>query len=134
MSSASSSFLRRVLLADGVISGTTGLALALAAGPLERVLGLPGSLLRYAGWSLLPFAAFVVWAARREHLSRSIVQVVIGLNAAWVAASAGLLLSGQVAPTGVGYMFVIGQAVAVAILAETQYVGLRRTSWTVEPR
>jgi len=127
MSSASSSFLRRVLLADSVISGTTGLALALTAGALEPVLGLPAPLLRYAGVSLLPFAAFVLWVARRDHVSRSMVQVVIGLNAAWVAASAALLLSGQVAPSGIGYAFVIGQAVAVAALAETQYVGLRRT-------
>jgi hypothetical protein len=134
MSSASSSFLRRVLLADSVISGTTGIALALTAGALEPVLGLPAALLRYAGVSLLPFAAFVLWVAKRDTVSRSMVQVVIGLNAAWVAASAGLLLSGQVAPSGIGYAFVIGQAVAVAVLAETQYVGLRRTSWTVEPR
>lgn len=134
MSSASSSFLRRVLLADSVISGTTGIALALTAGALEPVLGLPVALLRYAGVSLLPFAAFVLWVAKRDHLSRSMVQVVIGLNAAWVAASAGLLLSGQVTPSGIGYAFVIGQAVAVAVLADMQYVGLRRTSGAVEPR
>jgi hypothetical protein len=126
MSSAPPNFLRRVLLADGVISGTTGLALAVAAGALEPVLGLPAALLRYAGVSLLPFAAFVIWLGTRDTISRSMVQVVIALNAAWVAASAGLLLSGQVAPSAMGYVFVIGQAVAVAVLAETQYVGLRR--------
>lgn len=126
MSSLPSNFLRRVLLADGVISGTTGLALAVAAGALEPVLGLPAALLRYAGVSLLPFAAFVIWLGTRDSISRSMLQVVIGLNAAWVAASAGLLLSGQVAPSAMGYAFVIGQAVAVAVLAETQYVGLRR--------
>jgi len=120
-------FLRRILTLDALTSGLTGLALAVGAAPMESVLGLPAGLLRYAGVSLLPFAAFVLWVATREHVSRASVQVIIGLNAAWVAASAGLLLSGSVAPRPIGYAFVIGQAIVVGILTEAQYVGLRRS-------
>jgi hypothetical protein len=38
-----------------------------------------------------------------------------------------LLASGWVAPTALGYAFVLGQALVVAILAECEYLGLRRS-------
>ncbi len=55
------------------------------------------------------------------------VVAVIALNAGWVAASLLLLLAGWVEPNGLGYAFILGQAGAVAVLAEMQYVGLRRS-------
>ena len=121
-------FLRRILLADAVISGTTGVLLLAAATLLERWLALPAPLLRYAGFSLLPFAALVLYLAKRDVLPRGGVWTVIALNAAWVIASAALLLIGGVEPTALGYAFVIVQAVAVAGLAEMQYMGLRRVT------
>jgi hypothetical protein len=113
-------------VADAAISGATGLLMALGAGVLAGLLGLPAGLLRYAGLSLLPFAALVVLLARRDPPSHPSVWAVIGVNAAWVAGSILLLLSGAVAPNGLGYAFVVGQALAVALFAELQYVGLRR--------
>jgi hypothetical protein len=44
----------------------------------------------------------------------------------WVAGSIGLLVSGWVAPTMLGTAFVTAQAVVVGVLAELQFVGLRR--------
>ena len=64
-----SSFLRRVLLADAATSCASGLLMALAAAPLENMLGVPASLLRYAGLSLLPFAALVAYLATRPNIS-----------------------------------------------------------------
>jgi hypothetical protein len=55
------------------------------------------------------------------------VHATIALNVLWVAASIGLLLSGWVAPTLLGYAFVIAQAVVVGAFAELQIIGLRRT-------
>ena len=123
-----SPFLRRILLADGVISGATGALMAAGAGTLEEVLGVPAALLRFAGFVLVPFAILVVSLARQEALTRSSVLAIIGMNAAWVAASAAALLFGWIQPNGLGYAFVIGQAAAVAVLAEMQYVGLRNVS------
>jgi hypothetical protein len=51
---------------------------------------------------------------------------VIVTNALWAAASVVLLLSGWVAPTALGYAFVIAQAAVVAVFGELQYTGLRR--------
>jgi hypothetical protein len=95
---------------------------------LERFTGLPADLLRGAGMILVPFVAFVGYLPAQAQLTAAAVWAVIVCNALWVAASMLLLLSGWVAPTALGYAFVIAQAVAVAVFAELQYVGLRRPS------
>lgn len=122
----SSSFLRRALMLDAVASGAAGLLMISGAGLLEGLLGLPAALLRGAGLMLVPYVAFVIWAGTRETISRPAVWTIIAANALWAAASGLLLVSGLVAPTLLGYAFVIGQAAVVAVLGELQYVGLRR--------
>jgi hypothetical protein len=121
-------FLRRVLIADAIASAATGLLMLLAAAPLEQWLALPAGLLRAAGASLLPFAAIVGWLALHETISRAGVWMVIGLNALWVVDSVALLFTGWVQPAVLGYAFVLAQAAAVAVLAELEYVGLRRAT------
>ena len=126
-SSVPSSFLRRVLIVDALTSAAMGLLLAVAAGFLERLLGVPAALLDYAGLSLIPFAALVAYVGTRPNLPRPGVWAVIVCNVLWAADSIVLLLSGYVAPTGLGYAFVIAQALFVAILAELEFIGLRRS-------
>jgi len=121
-------FLRRMLVVDGTISGLTGVLMILGAGFLEAALGVPAVLLRYAGLSLIPFVAFVFYLATRDSVSRASVWTVIAANAAWVVASALLLVSGRIEPTALGYVFILGQAFAVAAFAEAQYVGLRKST------
>jgi len=118
-------FLRRVLVLDAVISGATGALLALGAGTLDGLLGLPTILLREAGIVLLPFAAAVLWLATRATQPRGAVWTVVAINGAWAAASLLLLVSPWVAPTALGYAFVIAQALVVAVFAELQVMGLR---------
>jgi hypothetical protein len=125
---SNSTFLRRVLIADAVASAATGLLMLLAATPLEHWLALPADLLRAAGASLIPFAAIVGWLALRETISRAGVWIVIALNALWVVDSVALLFTGWVQPAVLGYAFVLAQAAAVAVLAELEYVGLRRAT------
>lgn len=119
-------FLRRALYADAAISGATGLLMMLGAGLLQDILGVPDSLLYYAGLSLLPFAALLVYLATRESLARPVIWAVIVYNALWAIDSILLLFTGWVAPTALGYAFISAQAVVVAIFAELQYLGLRR--------
>lgn len=120
-------FLRRVLILDAAASAATGALMAFAAGQLGTPLGLPDDLLRYGGLALLPFAALVGFMATRETLPRAIIWAVIVANALWVVDSVALLASGWVAPTALGSAFVVAQAAAVAVLAELEYIGLRRT-------
>jgi hypothetical protein len=119
-------FLRRVLLADAAISGATGALLSLAAELIAARTGLPIPLLRYAGLSLLPFAAIVGAVATRATIPAPAVWAIIIYNALWTIDSLVLLVSGLVAPNMLGYAFVIAQALAVGVLAELQYFGLRR--------
>jgi hypothetical protein len=125
---SNTTFLRRVLIADAAASAATGLLMLLAAGPLEQWLAIPAGLLRAAGASLIPFAALVAWLALRETVSRAGVWTVIALNVLWVVDSVALLFTGWVQPAILGYAFVLAQAAAVAVLAELEYVGLRRAT------
>jgi hypothetical protein len=55
-----------------------------------------------------------------------VVWSIIVCNASWVAASLLLLVGGWVAPTALGYAFVIAQAVVVGVFAELQYMAVRK--------
>jgi hypothetical protein len=130
-SKSSFSLLRRVLALDAASSAAMGLGLIALAPTLAPLFNLPLDLLREAGLILLPFAVLVGYLAAREQPSRVGVWAVIALNAVWSVDSIVLLLSGWVEPTGLGYAFVIAQAVAVGVFAELEYVGLRRASLAV---
>jgi hypothetical protein len=116
---------RRLLVADGLISGATGLALIAGAGLAEPVFNIPAPLLRTAGVALLPFAGMVLFFSR--HVTRRRVWTVVLLNVAWVVASVLVLLGGFIEPTSLGLAFVLFQALVVAGLAELQFLGLGRT-------
>src|SRR5215204_1945543 len=131
MSSFSPSpFLRYALVGDALASGATGLLLVLGAGALTGLLGLPEALMRAAGLILLPYAAVVAFLGTRATMSRRAVWAVIAVNGVWVADSLILLASGWVSPTGLGYAFVLAQALAVLVFAEAQYLELRRAART----
>jgi hypothetical protein len=123
-----SSLLRNALLADAVLSGATGLVLALAAGPLSSLLGLGVGLLRGAGLFILPFAVLAASMRWRARLARLSVFVLVLANAIWAVDSVLVLFTGWIEPTALGEVFVVGQAVIVAVLAELQFIGLRRST------
>ena len=120
-----SRFLRLVLLADAVATLATGVMLASASAALETWLLIPAGLLFYAGLVLLPYAAFVFYLARQTHVARSAVWAVVICNAVWAVDSVLLLATGWIAPSTLGYAFVIGQAAVVAALCELQFTALR---------
>ena len=122
-----STFLRWVLLIDAATCAATGLLMMIGARALEQVLGLPVELMRYAGFSLLPFAIFLVFLATRQLSSRYAVWAVILLNVLWTIDSFLILVTNWVMPTQIGYVFVVAQAVGVAVLAALEYVGVRRS-------
>lgn len=121
-------WLRRVLFADAFVSGATGALLSIATTPLAGMFALPEPLLRYVGLVLLPYAAFVAYVATRARLPRPAVWAIVAVNALWALDSIVLLLTGWVAPSALGYGFIVFQAVVVALFAELQFLGLRRSA------
>lgn len=128
MTLSPSPFLRQALLADAVTSALCGLSMLLAATPLHEMLGLPEGMLRIAGATLLPFAAFAAYLSLRPRVHRLTVWAVVLANALWAVDSALLLVSGWLAPTVAGTVFVIVQAVMVLMYAELQVMGMRRST------
>jgi hypothetical protein len=119
-------FLRRVLAVDAGTCAAMGLLLLAGNALLEPLLGLPAAFLAAAGLSLVPCAAFIAFVTTRENMPRAAVWAIITLNALWVVGSILLLMSGAFGPTALGTTFVLAQAGVVAILAELEYVGLRK--------
>ena len=123
----SSLFLRRALLADAVFSGISAVVMTLDAGALAPFLNLPEALLRETGLFLIAYTALVGWLWSRPQVAKPLVMIVIAGNAAWTLASIVLSLSGAVSPNLLGEIVVVAQAIATGVLAELQYVGLRRS-------
>ncbi len=126
-----STFLRRALLADAVFSGVSAVGLTFDAGMFAPLLNLPEALLRETGLFLIVYTALVGWLASRSALPKTLVVLVVIGNAAWTVASIALLFSGAVAPNALGEIVVVAQAIATGVLAELQYVGLRRSGGAV---
>ncbi len=123
-----SPLLRRILVIDAVFSGVSALSLAAGASLVAPLLGLPDALLRESGLFLVVYAALVGWLSSRPALTAGAVWAVIVVNAVWVLASAALLVSQEVSPNWLGEAAVVLQAIVVGVIAELQYVGLRRSA------
>ena len=118
--------LRNAFMLDAVVSGAAAVLMIAGAPFLEPLLQLPQPLLTGAGLVLVPYVALLVALSRRPTVSRLMLIDVIGLNVLWSAASIGLLFTGWVEPSALGYAFVIVQAAAVALFAEIQFIAMRR--------
>lgn len=122
----SSCTMRRVLWADAAACGLTGLLVALDADALRPWLGLETALMRGAGWTLVLYAAFLIWLAGRPAVSRGMLWLLVAINALWTVDSLALLVAGWASPTVLGSAFVIAQALVAGVFAELYALGSRR--------
>ncbi len=125
-------FLHRTLQADAIFSGASALMLVLGAGLLASLTNLPEAFLRNTGLVLVVYAAMVGFLGTRSMMPKAAVWAVIAVNAIWAVDSFILLASGWVSPNLLGQALIVMQAVAVGVFAELQFVGLRKTTNTVE--
>lgn len=121
-----SSFLRKVLLADGAISLASGLVMVLGGAWLKSRLGLPAWLLVPAGLALFAYTAAVWWMARRAGVPRVAVWAVIAINLAWAVDCVAIAAGPWFAPTGLGQAFLAAHVITVLVFAELQFMALRR--------
>lgn len=125
---SSPNFLRNVLRADALSCVACGVLQVVFTGQMAQLLGLPEALLAYTGEFLLVYAAAVAFVSTRDPLPRPLVWVLLAGNLGWAIACALLLVSGRVAPSMLGMAYVVAQALTVAVLAELQFFGLRRSA------
>lgn len=118
-------FLRKVILADAIVSGAAAFLMIAGAGMLGPLLSLPAALLSWAGISLVPFVILLFAIIRRGAAPRLLVLDVAIVNILWAAASFAVLAAGVVSPNLPSVLFVAAQALVVAVFALLQLKGLR---------
>lgn len=126
-------FLRLVFRLDAVATGAVGVLVLLAAGivvgdgrPFVALLGTPLSLLVPVGLFLMVYAGFVWIIGSRRLVSGSACWAAVAINAACVVGCVVVVAAGWFPLTALGVVFVLVQAVAVALFAGLQFIGLRR--------
>ncbi len=117
---------RHAVLADAAASGAMAAFFIAGSGVVAQLTGLPRLLLFWVGIAFLPWVAALVLIGRAEPPAAGAVEAVIAGNALWVVASVAVLALGVFDLNALGVAFVVAQAVAVAVLAELQFLGVRR--------
>jgi hypothetical protein len=130
MTAVRSPFLRTVIALDAAVCGVGGAALAFDAGLLEGPLGLSPALMQPVGGFLLVYAALLAWLATRPALPRAGVWALVAFNLLWAVESVALVALGFAQPTALGLAVVIGQAVGAVVVADLQWIALRRSART----
>jgi hypothetical protein len=125
--SARSNLLRYAVRGDAIITAAAGAICLADAQPMATFLGIqPPLALQILGAVLVLYGAFLFYTAAQPQISRPIVIAAIVLDLIWVLDSAILLVAGWLPLTSAG-MWTIGLlAVAVVVIAELKFFGLRR--------
>lgn len=119
-------FLRRVLRVDAVLCALTAAVMLADAEPLAAWTGLPAGLVQGLGMALLPWAALLAWLGSRVEVARAAIGAVVGLNFLWGLDCALLALGAFGAPQGPGIAVAAVQAVGTFVIAELEWLGLKR--------
>ena len=121
-----SNLLRNTLLINAGSSLLFGGAALAFADPLAQWTGIASWILYVLGAGLVLFAADVAWTATRNPINPLFAKAIIAADVAWVVGSglSLLLFSGRLTVPGQWTIELI--AIAVAVLAILQTVGLRR--------
>lgn len=120
--------LRLALRVDATASGALGVVGVAAAPLLSELLGPPAPLLFGVGVFFVVFALALVVLAARPVIPRPAAWMVVVGNSAWVVASVVATVAGWNALTAPGVGVVLAQALAVAVFADLQWLGLRRAT------
>jgi hypothetical protein len=118
--------LRLALRVDAVACAGMGLVLAAGAAGLDGVLGIPAGWLVGIGAALVAIGGGLAWLSAQPTIRAPLGRAVVVGNAAWVVASVAAVAVGWWPLTAAGIAIVIAQAVAVAAVAEAEWMGVRR--------
>ncbi len=128
MTAVRSNALRTVIAVDAVVCGLSGAGLALDAGLVAGPVGLPAAVLQPLGEGLIAYALLLAWLATRPSLPRAVVWTLVALNVAWAVESVMLPVLGWAQPSGVGLTLLLVQAAGALLVADLQFLALRRAN------
>lgn len=120
--------LKPVLIADAAVCALFFTVCVFDAHLLSPALGLPEAVIRAAGWICLPVAAALTFLASQAVPNAALLRLIAAGNLGWVAASFAVVAIFAATLTSVGLALVIGQAVAVLVVALVEWQGARTPS------
>ena len=120
-------FLSRLLWIDAASCLACGLLQLGTPSLLPALTGLPAVLLLESGIFLLLYGAALLWLARRESVPATVVRLLVAGNLGWAAACVALMAGPWLQPTPWGHAYLALQALTVLVLAELQWLALRRS-------
>jgi hypothetical protein len=91
------------------------------------MLGLPADVLQPLGLFLIAYAAGLAWLATRPALRRAVVWTLVAFNVAWTVESLMAPALGWAHPTDVGLAVLVAQAAGALLVADLQFLALRRS-------
>jgi uncharacterized membrane protein YesL len=122
-----SSFLTKILRADGAFAIFSGAMILLGSGAIAGLIELSAPLaLVVLGMVLLGYGGVLLYFAAREPAKRLVAEAAIVLNLLWVAGSYGGLLLGLFPVNTAGKWTIAIVAEAVALFAVLEIVALWR--------
>lgn len=121
----SNNTLQNVLLLDAATCVAAGALMAFGSSFVAGLTAIPVPLLYWAGLILFPCAALMAYAGLQTVPPRPIVWLIVLGNIGWVIASVAVLAF--IAPNALGYIFILAQAIVVAVLALLEHSALQRS-------
>ncbi len=121
----SNTTLQNVLLLDAATCVGAGALMTFGSNFIGGLTAIPAPLLTWAGLILFPVAALMLYAGLQTTPSRPLVWLIVLGNIGWMAASLGVFAF--IAPNAPGYVFILAQAAAVAVLALLEHSALQRS-------
>lgn len=117
-------FLKNALLGNALFSIISGLIIIITSSYLQKLFGIvfPFWLI---GAGLLPFAAWIIWQARKEQIDTKEIKIIVLADLMWVGGSI-VLLCLNLGISSTGNWIVAAVAVVVADFALLQSIGLRK--------
>lgn len=118
-------FLRLAMRADAVIVGVIGVALLAGAQAAADITGLPVAVEHGVGVFSVVYGVVVLALAALDRVRPGGIATVIA-NLVCTVIAAAVILTGMFPLTGVGIAAVVVTGLYTLVMAELQYVGLRR--------
>lgn len=128
MKQASSQLLKSALLINAGFSILCGLVCLLIADSLAQIMGIAPWMLYVLGIGLLLFAADAAYTATRSPINLLFAKLITGADVLWVLGSVVILIFFPGSLTFNGQLILELVAIAVAVIATVQAVGIKQLS------